>query len=343
MRNATLMACTGFFGALLLASTALAGSFVQVTAPEGAADAVVFGVNDKGDVAGSFTTDGVNELGFAGGIDGSYEIFEFDGAPTQPRSLNNQGAIVGLYLPGGQLNEFFRAKNGALSAITKDGTPLIGIAQGINAAGDFVGDYFISPTSVPVRGGYKGKNSAWQSDVTLPFPAVRVAPRGINAKGDIAGWFIAAPGEAAQGFVIKDGVATVINYPDANLGTFPQGINDKGEISGQWTGADNVSHGFALASDLAAWTSFDAPGAANTQAWQINNHGQIAVDGTDGTTTSMFIYCPKKGGICTGDKNKEKSGKEKTAKGKSDLHAPAKANKAADPDAPPSNKHIHRK
>lgn len=336
-------ACAGVLGAMLLSTTALAGSFVSVAMPDGAIDAAVLGINDKGDVAGSFTTDGANEIGFVGGIDGSYETFEFDSAPTQPRSLNNQGAIVGLYLPGGQLNEFVREKNGALTAITKDGTPLIGIAQGINASGAFVGDYFISPTSTPVRGGYKGKNAAWQSDVTLPFSAVRVAPRGINAKGDIAGWFIATPGEAAQGFVTKGGVTTVINYPDANLGVFPQGINDKGEISGQWTDMDGASHGFALASDLVSWTSFDAPGAVSTQAWQINNHGQIAVVGLGETSNSMFIYCPKKGGVCTGDKAKEKAGTEKSAKGKSGLKAPENVNNAADPDAASSDRRRHRK
>lgn len=342
MAKVATLALAGALNAMLLASSALAGTFIPVTAPEGSTDAAVLGVNDKGDVAGSFTTDGVNQLGFVGGIDGSYQTFDFDGNPTQPRSLNNQGAIVGFYTPGGQLNEFTRAKNGDLATITKDGTPLIGIAQGINASGAFVGDYFISPTSVPIRGGYKGKNSAWQSDVTLSFPAVRVAPRGINAKGDIAGWFVAAPGEAAQGFVIKDGVTTVINFPEANLATFAQGINDKGEISGAWTDADGVSHGFALDSDLVTWTSFDAPGSPNTQAWQINNHGQIAVDGFDDTVTHMFIYCPKKGGVCTGDKNKEKAGTEKTSKGKSDVHAPEKVNNGADPDAPPAKKHQHR-
>lgn len=54
-------------------------------------------------------------LGVVGGIDGSYRTFKFDGSPTQPRGRNHQGTIVGLYVPGGQLNEFTRAKNGALS------------------------------------------------------------------------------------------------------------------------------------------------------------------------------------------------------------------------------------
>lgn len=339
MGKIKMLAAASLLPMLLLGSNALAGTFLPVAAPEGSVDAGVLGINDQGEVAGSYSTDGVNLRSFVGSIDGNYQTFDVNGNPTQARSLNNQGRIVGFYEIGGDLNEFERAKDGAIATITKDGTPLLGIAQGVNAAGEFSGDYVGEPGSTPRRGGYKGKDAAFQSDVTLPFPTVRVAARGINAKGDIAGWFIAEAGGGAQGFVMQKGGTTVLNHPDAAM-TFVQGINNKGELSGSWEDADGNSHGFALAADLVTWTSFDAPGKPQTQAFQINNLGQIVVNGSDDASSAMFIYCPRKGGVCTG-KN-EQAGTEKSAKGKAGLHAPEPGSRGADPDATPPKKHGHR-
>ncbi len=339
MGKMKLLAAASVLPALLMTSAAFAGGFLPVTAPETAVDAGILGLNDQGDVAGSYSTDGVDLRSFTGAANGAYQTFDVNGLPTQARGLNNQGRIVGFYDPEGNFNEFERAKDGAIATIAKDGTPLVGIAQGVNPAGEFVGDYFRAPTETPRRGGYKGKDAAFQSDVTLPFPAVRVAARGINAKGDIAGWFVDVAGGAAQGFVMKGGVTTVLNHPDATM-TFVQGINNKGEMSGSWEDVDGNSHGFTLDSDLVTWTSFDAPVGDQTQAFQINNLGQIAVNGFDDATSSMFIYCPRKGGVFTG-KN-EKAGTQKSAKGKAGLHTPEPGRQGPDPDATPSKKHGHR-
>ncbi|MEK7265727.1 MAG: hypothetical protein AAB227_06465 [Pseudomonadota bacterium] len=339
MLKIRMLAAASVLPMLLFGSGALAGTFRPVAAPEGSLNAGVLGINDQGEVAGSYSTDGVDLHGFVGSIDGNYQTFDVDGNPTQARSLNNQGRIVGFYTILDTLNEFERAQDGTIVTIVKDGAPLEGIAQGVNAAGEFSGDYLGAPGSTPRRGGYKGKDGAFQSDVTLPFPAVRVAARGINSKGDIAGWFVADAGGNAQGFVMQKNGTTVLNHPGAVM-TFVQGINNKGELSGSWEDAGGNSHGFALAADLVTWTSFDAPTGTQTQAWQINNLGQIAVDGFDDASSAMYIYCPRKGGVCTG-KN-ETAGTEKSAKGKSGLHAPEPGHQAADPDATPPKKHGHR-
>lgn len=343
MKKCSTLATAGALIACLFSTQAFAqATFAPVTAPEGSVNTGVFGINDQGRVAGSYSTDANNLIGFVGSIDGTYETFEFDANPTQPRSLNNQGRIVGMYFNLGQgaLNQFERTKQGELSTITKDGAPLFGIAQGVNPSGVFVGDYRGEPGAVPQRGGYQGKNAAWQSDVTLPFAALRVAPRAINAQGDIAGWFVPESGDSIQGFVIKDGETTVLNYPGA-VATFIQGLNDKGEMSGQWDDADGIPHGFVLDSDLETWTSFDAPGFEYTQAFQINNLGQVAVNGFGETSSGAFIYCPKKAGVCAG--NRGKAAAVKKAKGKSGK-APAASmgNGPVDPDTTP-RKNGHRK
>lgn len=309
--------------AALTCTSAFAGTFVPITAPSGSSSSSVVGINDKGKVAGSYTTDGIDSVGFVGSIDGNYQTFNVNGYPTQPRSVNNQGLVVGFYSPDGLLIEFVRKPNGSVHDITKDGTPLIGIAQGITPAGEFVGDYVRGPGSVPLRGGFIGKNAAYRADVDLPFPTVRVAPRGINSRGDIAGWFIANPGEGAQGFLIKDSVTTVLNFPEPNVvNTFVQGINNKGQLSGSWEDTTGNLHGFVLDSDLVTWTSFDAPDWEQTQAFQINNLGQVVVNGFDGSSGAMYLYCTGSAGACGASSNSHVAANEVIATGQT-LYAPA--------------------
>ncbi len=337
MGKTGLLAAASMVCIVFAAPQALAAGFVTVPLPDGAIGGGVIGINDQGDVAGSYSPDGTNEIGFAGPIDGTYETFSVDGHPTQARSINNQGRVVGFYAPPGSLNEFERTSDGTITPITKDGAVLIGIPQGLSASGEFVGDYFGDPAATPVRGAYKGKDAAWVADVTLPFAAIRVAARGVNAKGDVAGWFVADAGGAVQGFVIKNGETTVLNYP-GSVATFIQGINNKGEMSGTWEDAQGNSHGFSLAADLETWTSFDAPVGTQTQAFQINNLGQIAVNGYDPANgeDGLFIYCPKKAGVCGG---KQAAATTSKAKGKSDQHQPEAGGKGPDPDKPKKNGH----
>lgn len=336
------LAATATLSLLFLGTQAIAqATFMPVTPPDDAANGVVaIGINDKGEIAGSYSSDGTNQLGIVGSIDGTYDSFDLDGNRTQARGVNNQGKVIGFYWNVADdgtvaLNQFEREKNGTLTVITKDGTPLWGIGQGINASGDIVGDYVGEPESVPLRGGYQGKNAEWDTDVTLPFPTLRVAARAINAQGDVAGWFITEAGDSVQGFLQKDGTTHVLVHPDAGATTYIQGLNNKGEMSGGYQDSDGNFHGFYLDSDLESWTSFDGPGLTTTQAWQINNQGQIALSGNDGTTVSSFIYCPKKSGVCSG--NKGKSGKLSKAKGQGAMNGPAsgRGNGPVDPDNTP--------
>lgn len=311
---------------------AFAGTFVSVPLPDGAVSVAAIGINDHRDVAGSYSTTGEDMIGFTGSIDGTYETFSYDGHPTQARGINNGGTVTGYFVPGTDMNAFVRSPTGTLATVMKDGVPTIGLVEGITAGGKFVGDYRTTPPAVPSRTGFEGYASSYAGDVTLPFPAVRIAPRGRNTNGDISGWFIAAAGEAPQGFVTQAGVTTVLTFPEPNMATYVEGLNEKGELSGSWMDLDGNSHGFALASDLVTWTSFDAPDSSQTQAWQINKHGEIAVSTFNEATgaTGSYIYCPGKGGICSGKKGK--AAKEKSAKSKGKLKKPKSGTKGPDPD-----------
>lgn len=74
--------------------------------------------------------------------------------------------------------------------------------------------------------------------------ALRTAPGGINAPGDIVGGFTDAVG-GQHGFLLSDGVFTTIDVPGSLIGgtgtlpTTANGINPAGEIVGQFTAPYN--------------------------------------------------------------------------------------------------------
>jgi probable HAF family extracellular repeat protein len=78
-----------------------------------------------------------------------------------------------------------------------------------------------------------------------------------------------------HGYLLDDGEFTVIDAPDAILGTGALGINNRGQMVGQYGAADGRIHGFLLEDGV--FTTIDAPGAINTNASDINERGEIVV------------------------------------------------------------------
>jgi hypothetical protein len=106
---------------------------------------------------------------------------------------------------------------------------------------------------------------------------------GINASGEVTGFYFAT-GSVAHGFVrAADGAIAVFDAPGAgtgkNQGTFPIGINASGTIAGWYADSSNAYHGFVRAVN-GAITAFDPPGAGmaghrGANALAINASGQI--------------------------------------------------------------------
>jgi probable HAF family extracellular repeat protein len=112
---------------------------------------------------------------------------------------------------------------------------------------------------------------------------------GINAAGQIVGWFTDAAGD--HGF-LKDGATfTTIDVPGATL-THAFGINAAGQIVGLFgDAADTETKGFLK--DGATFTTIDVPGAAFTWAVGINAAGQIAGGFGDATPKNHgFVATP---------------------------------------------------
>lgn len=92
-------------------------------------------------------------------------------------------------------------------------------------------------------------------------------PRGVNARGDIVGVYADANGGGA-GFLLRDGQYSQVVTPDG-LGLAPRMINAAGDIVGTFN-----EHGFLLTAE-GVFNEIDYPGAVETQAFGINNAGDI--------------------------------------------------------------------
>jgi uncharacterized membrane protein len=97
--------------------------------------------------------------------------------------------------------------------------------------------------------------------------------RGINARGDIAGSYIDA-NDILHGFLLRKGVLTSIDVPNAAVTFGTKGINARGDIVGNFLGADSVGHGFLLRDGQ--FTQIDYPGASASSVFGINNAGDLA-------------------------------------------------------------------
>jgi hypothetical protein len=100
----------------------------------GSDDAFVTAINDAGAVTGQF---GNFNTGFVRDPQGNFTTF-FAGRETFPSSINNKGAIAGLYQPsnGAQLSGFVRSPDGTITSFV----PPFCAQHGIPASSVFIND-----------------------------------------------------------------------------------------------------------------------------------------------------------------------------------------------------------
>jgi hypothetical protein len=289
MRNSLLNAVAAA-SLLLAASPALAkGTWVPISLPN-AQSTTVFGINDSDSISGQYTDASGNVHGFVSDFAGKNvtNIDDPDG-DTQARGLNDKNYVTGF--DAGAFAPWEFSPKGVLTAITKNGTDLDQLVQGITTAGVFTGDYTNPSTNLVV--GYLGKNGKWTSDLTLKVKNGGFAGRAIDTAGDTAGWYYDPTTGLQRGWLVKNGhaKATLIDYPNATY-TVIEGMNDNGYITGQYEDASGVIHGFYYTEANKKFTSVDASGATLTQVWNINNSNVIAVS----ASTGSFAYCISKKG-----------------------------------------------
>jgi hypothetical protein len=287
MRNSllTAVAAAALFTA---ASPALAkgGTWVAVALPNASATQL-FAINDKNMLTGQYTDSSGNVHGFLANFKGT-KVTNIDdpSGDTQPRDLNNLNWVTGF--DAGAFAPWEVNKKGTLNAITKDGTDLDQVAQGINQKANFVGDY--TNTQTNLYSGYIGKDAKWRKDIDLSsIQNGGYAGRAIDNAGDVAGWYYDPSTGLQRGYLLPAGskTATLIDYPSATY-TVVEGMNNNGIIVGQWEDSSGNIHGWYYTVSTGKFVSLDAPGATITQTWNINDNNVIAASTT---TAGSFIYC----------------------------------------------------
>lgn len=156
------------------------------------------------------------------------------------------------------------------------------LATDINDSGQIVGEY--NDSLLGHRHGFLLSNGVFSS---IDFPgATFTRALGINRFGDIVGDESKIANFSSSGnefgYLLRGGVFTSIVFPDSD-NSIPAGINANDDIVG-WYLDNKGMHGFLLSGGV--YTSIDFPGAAAfTQAWKINDSGEIVgryVGATDG-------------------------------------------------------------
>lgn len=111
---------------------------------------------------------------------------------------------------------------------------------------------------------------------------------GINNKGDLSGQVI--DDGASRGFVTRNGIATVFDYPGTTGVTVWATISDNDIVTGQYVDANGVLHSFTR-SARGVFTAMDDPLAGNaagqgTAASSINDVGIVSGTYTDSAFVS---------------------------------------------------------
>jgi uncharacterized membrane protein len=144
-------------------------------------------------------------------------------------------------------------------------------ATDINDSGQVVGEYQYG-AHFSQRYGYVLSGGVF---TPIIFPdSVLTRAVAVNRYGDIVGDYALNTGVGQDfGYLLRGGEFTSIRVPDSDS-TIPAGINANGDIVG-WFQDKTGMHGFLLSRGV--YTAIDFPdSAAFTQAWKINDSGEIA-------------------------------------------------------------------
>jgi probable HAF family extracellular repeat protein len=149
------------------------------------------------------------------------------------------------------------------------------LATGINRVGAIVGDFRFTE-----NGRILGFLLSGGTFTQIECPSAQFTrPTGINDNGDIVGYCETSDSKF-HGFLLSGGVLTLIDFPGA-VETSVRGNDNAGDMVGAYCAAQNTSkclsagntHGFLLRGG--AFTTIDFPGAVYTEAWRINDLGEM--------------------------------------------------------------------
>lgn len=274
--------------ALLGPFGAHAGILVPVPQVPDSLETDVYSINTANVLTGSYTDQNGREHGFVGTLDGKYKFFDYgENTDTQGRYINDSGMVTGTSFerqsPWYQF-QFLRCPHGNVAPLTLKGRRLRGFGSpgGLTDNGELAGQYEVdTPRS------YTGTRTNYSKRIVLPFNGVYgTYATGVNNNGDIVGYYEPCGTCAVHGFVIRNGVAMQVDYPDANEeSTELLSINDKGVATGEWRDFEDSHYAFLLDIPNNRFQAFNV-----IRANGVSNAGLVAVD----YNGAPHIYCPSR-------------------------------------------------
>jgi probable HAF family extracellular repeat protein len=256
------------------------GVLTNIDAPAATGGAIVFDINEQGQLAGAY--DLVNH-GYLQDRRGDFTTIDHpDAAPLtgDPIGINNRGQIVGAYVDTeGIIHGFLLDKHRFTNIDVPDALETSPFK--INDRGQIVG--FFNDAGGIAHG------FLWEDGVftTIDFPeALVTSALDIDNHGRIIGQYVDAAG-IFHGF-LRDtsGAFTTIDIPGATV-TAVVAINDLGQMVGFYGDAGGTLQAFLL--DQGVVTTINFPGAVVTQPTGINNRGQIVGAYADGGRLRGFL------------------------------------------------------
>ncbi|GAA0602465.1 hypothetical protein GCM10009416_45380 [Craurococcus roseus] len=250
----------------------------------GASSTAASGVNDAGDIVGTYLAESGNDVSLHGFLysDGAFTTLDIPGAgDTQLNGINDRGQIVAFTpasdppAPSGG----FLYENGVFTRITVPDRPdAFLVPLGINDEGAIVG--ISGNQGFVLEGG----------QLTLidnPFSQFPIRPEDVNNEGQVVG-SLAPLQRASQGFLYENGEITAFGPPvppnqppSAGL----QGINDAGEIVGNSSGGGpGRAFAFLATPEAPAAVDWDAVAArvqanfAATGRWFVGDEPPLPAD-----------------------------------------------------------------
>jgi len=241
----------------------------------------IAGMNDKGQVAGTYGDDQGGVHGFLFAAGGAVATFDVPGATvTRVTGISAAGEVTGWYVMAMSSGSFVRAADGSIMTFSST-------ALGINAKSWIVGAVARKRNQTTAQGFLRDPTGATQH-FPVPGEAHSSYSEVVNRTRMIAGVAKLESG-LTQGF-IRPAHGTATLFGDLHNYVDMRGINDAGTIAGAFGDQQRHYTAFVRTSD-GAITTFDGPnGTIDTEVWGINNTGTVAgAFSSDGTYYHGFL------------------------------------------------------
>ncbi len=282
-----------------------------------------FGINEQGDIVGSYNDPNFAPLGFLLSRGQYTTINDPNETPFFPQSalgVNLLGNVVGMYTDINSTAHGFLFRNGQYTTLDDPNAGGGGtVAAGINELGQVVGYYF---DPVGTIHGFL-LNAGHYTTLDNPNAGTTTSEGtyalGINSLGQVVGQYVDSNFHT-HGFLLSFGHYTTLDDPNATNLTVAEGINELGQVVGYYQDATTV-HGFLYS--FSRFTTLDEPNAGifgGTQAGGINSSGDIVgfyvdVNGIE----HGFLAKPGLGGFAASPTGHGDNGLEENSTGQSSL------------------------